>query len=106
MRNTATQPVTVVITCAVRPEKLKDARQELSAVIQQVMALEPACRGIRVHEAPEAPHRWLIVEQWESQAVFSGPHMQQPHMRAFMKTAETFLDGKADFAFWHETLAA
>jgi len=25
---------------------------------------------------------------------FTGPHMQQPHMQAFLKTAETFLSGK------------
>jgi len=106
MSSTATQPVTVVITCAVRRDKLEGARRELKAVIRQVMALEPACTGIRVHEAPDAPHRWLIVERWESQAAFSGPHMQQPHMQAFMKTAETFLDGKADFAFWYEAFAA
>jgi len=106
MRNTGTHPVTVVITCAIRPDKLEVARQELKAVIRQVMALEPACKGIRVLEATDAPYRWLIVEQWEREEVFSGPHMQQPHMRAFMKTAETFLDGKAEFAFWHETFAA
>ena len=26
-------------------------------------------------------------------------------MQAFLKTAEEFLDGAADFAFWHDTLA-
>lgn len=106
MSNNNYRPVTVVITCAVRPAELDVARRELRAVIQQVMALEPACRGIRVHEAPDAPHRWLIVEQWESQAVFTGPHMEQPHTQAFLKAAEGFLDGKAEFAFWHETFAA
>ena len=100
------RPVTVVITCAIQPERLDLARRELRAVIQQVMALEPACHGIRVHEAPGAPHRWLITEQWASEEAFTGPHMQQPHMQAFMQTAQTFLDGEADFGFWHETLAA
>jgi len=106
MSDSNTQPVTVVITCAIQPEKLDIARRELRAVIAQVMALEPACRGIRVHEAPDAPHRWLIVEQWASQAEFTGPHMQQPHMQAFLQTAQTFLDGEASFTFWHETFTA
>lgn len=100
-----TSPVTVVITCAIRPEKLDVARRELAAVIGQVMLREPACRGIRVHESPEHPQRWLIVERWDSKEEFIGPHMQQPHMRAFLETAATFLDGEADFAFWRETLA-
>lgn len=105
MSNNA-DPVTVVITCAIQPARLDVARRELQAVIGQVMALEPACRGIRVHEDPRNPARWLIVEQWASEAEFSGPHMQQPHMQAFLQTAETFLDGRADFAFWRETLSA
>ncbi|MBX3620497.1 MAG: antibiotic biosynthesis monooxygenase [Rhizobacter sp.] len=97
-------PVTVVITCLVRPEKLSEARSALEGVIRKVMSLEPACRGIRVHEDPKRPERWLIVERWDSEAVFSGPHMQQPHMQAFLKTAETFLDGAAEFTFWRETI--
>jgi quinol monooxygenase YgiN len=100
------EPVTVAITCQVRPEKLDEARSALDSVIRQVIASEPACRGIRVHEDPKRPHRWLIVERWDSEEAFTGPHMQQPHMQAFLKTAETFLDGQADFAFWRETLVA
>jgi quinol monooxygenase YgiN len=102
----AQNPVTVVITCAIQPAKLDVARGALQAVIAQVMAQEPACRSIRVHESPEAPHRWLIVEQWASQDDFTGPHMQQPHMQAFMQEAKSFLDGEADFGFWRETFAA
>ncbi|MBO9662668.1 putative quinol monooxygenase [Dokdonella sp.] len=101
-----TSPVTVVITCSIRPGKLDVARRELAAVIDKVMLLEPACRGIRVHENPEQSQRWLIVERWDSREAFTGPHMQQPHMQAFLETAATFLDGEADFAFWHETLVA
>lgn len=104
--NTNPSPVTVVITCSIKPEQLGFAMRELEAVIRQVMAHEPACRGIRVHQDPKNPRRLLIVEQWASEEEFSGPHMQQPHMQAFMKTAETFLDGPAEFGFWHETLAA
>lgn len=104
--NSDMNAVTVVVTCKIKPELLADARQALEAVIRQVMANEPACRGIRVHEDPRLPQRWLIVEQWDSEEAFTGPHMQQPHMLAFLKTAETFLEGPADFAFWRETLAA
>ena len=100
------QPVTVVITCAIRPEKLDFARQALADVIRDVRTSEPACQGIRVHAAADNPSRWLIVEQWESQEYFSGPHMRQPHMQSFLKTAESLLEGPAQFAFWHETLAA
>jgi quinol monooxygenase YgiN len=100
------KPVTVVITCTIRPDQLETARRELEAVIKTVMANEPACHGIRVHEDPKKPERLLIVEHWDSEETFSGPHMRTPHMQAFLAKAERFLDGVADFGFWREVLAA
>lgn len=97
-----TEPVTVVITCAIKPDKLETARRELEAIIKIVMANEPACRGIRVHEDPKNPQRLMIIEHWDSEEIFSGPHMQTPHMQSFLKKAEGFLDGVAKFRFWRE----
>lgn len=100
-----TQPVTVVINCAIKLDQLGTAKRELDAVIKIVMAEEPACRGIRVHEDPKNPQRLLIIENWESEEIFTGPHMQTPHMQSFLKKAEGFLDGVAEFSFWREILA-
>ncbi len=99
-------PVTVVITCVIKPGKLAVARRELEAVIRIVIEREPACHGIRVHEDPRNPTRLLIIEQWESEEVFSGPHMQTPYQQAFLKTAADFLDEPAEFGFWREVLVA
>jgi quinol monooxygenase YgiN len=96
------RPVTVVITCAIKPDKLETARRELDAVIKTVLANEPACHGIRVHEDPRNPQRWMIIEVWDSEEIFTGPHMQTAHMQSFLKTAEEFLDGVAQFGFWRE----
>ena len=100
----ASEPVTVVITCAIKPELLDSARRELEAIIKIVMANEPACRGIRVHEDSKNPQRLMIIEHWESEEIFAGPHMQTPHMQSFLKKAEGFLDGVAEFGFWREIL--
>src|SRR4051794_34478453 len=80
-----TKPVTVVITCAIRPDELDTARRELGSVIKTVMANEPACRGIRVHEDPRNPRRLMIIESWDSEEIFTGAHMQMPHMQSFLK---------------------
>jgi quinol monooxygenase YgiN len=96
------RPVTVVITCTIKAEQLQTAKRELAAVIKIVMSEEPACRGIRVHEDPRSPERLMIIEKWDSEEIFSGPHMQTPHMQSFLKKAEAFLDGVADFSFWQE----
>jgi quinol monooxygenase YgiN len=106
LMNATPEPVTVVITCTLRLDQLETARRELEAVIRTVLANEPACHGIRVHEDPKKPERLLIVEHWDSEEVFTGPHMQTPHMQAFLKKAEGFLDGPADFSFWREIRAA
>jgi quinol monooxygenase YgiN len=82
------------------------AKRELKAIIKTVMANEAACHGIRVHDDPKNPHRLLIIEYWDSEEIFTGPHMQSPHMQTFLKTAETFLDGVAEFGFWREILVA
>jgi len=96
------KPVTVVITCAIRPDMLDTARRELAAIIKTVMANEPACHGIRVHADPKNPQRLMIIEHWESEEIFTGPHMQTSHMQSFLKKAEGFLDGVAEFSFWQE----
>ncbi len=97
-----TEAVTVVITCAIRPDQLATAKRELAAIIETVMANEPACHDIRVHEDPRNPQRLLIIENWDSEEIFTGPHMQTPHMQSFLKKAEGFLDGVAEFGFWRE----
>lgn len=98
--------VTVAITCAIQADKLEIARRELAAVIKTVLANEPACHGIRVHEDPESQRHLLIIEHWDSEEAFTGPHMQTAHMQAFRLTAEEFLDGAPKFAFWREIMRA
>ncbi len=100
-----TTPVTVVITCTIQPGKIQIARHALEANIKLVMEHEQACHGIHVHDDPKNPQRLLIIEYWESEEVFTGPHMQTPHMQSFLKTAEQFLDGKAEFSFWRELIS-
>jgi len=101
---TALKQVTVVINCVIMRGKMEVAMQALKTVIKTVMLQEKACRGIRVHQDTDNPQRLLIIENWESKEAFLGPHMQTTHMIAFMKLAESFLDGKAEFNFWNEVL--
>src|SRR5688572_28066805 len=100
-----TTPVTVMITCTIQPDKIDMARHALEANIRIVMEREAGCYGIYVHDDPKNPQRLLIIEYWESEDVFTGAHMQTPHMQTFLKIAEEFLDGLADFSFWREVIA-
>jgi quinol monooxygenase YgiN len=59
-----------------------------------------------VHDDPKNPQRLLIIEYWDSEEIFTGPHMQMPYMQTFLKTADEFLDDVAQFDFWREILVA
>ena len=96
---------TVVITCQIQPGKSQLARQEFSAIIKTVVTNEAACHGIDLHFDPEHPDRVLLIEYWDSKDAFTGPHMQTPHMQAFLQRAQAFLAGTPDFGFW-QLLAA
>jgi len=98
--------VTVMITCSIKQGMMETALRELKAVIKIVMAKEQACHGIYVHVEPKNAQRLLIIEYWESEEVFNGPHMQTDHMQAFLKKAGEFLDGVAEFSFWNEVFVA
>ncbi len=104
--NATAESVTVVITCPIQPGKMEMARREFEAIIKTVVANETACHGIRLHDDPKNPQRLLLIEYWDSQDVFTGPHMQTPHMQAFLKTAEAFLAGSPEFGFWRERAVA
>ena len=97
---------TVVITCQIQPGKAESARQEFSAIIKTVVANEAACHGIDLHLDPEDPNRILLIEYWDSKEAFVGPHMQTPHMQAFLQRGQTFLADTPNFGFWRLLAAA
>ena len=103
--NNDSKPVTVLITSRIKPGKMETAKFELEAIIKTVIERESACKGIGVYDNPDDPQQLQIIEKWDSKEIFLGRHMQEPHMIAFMKVAESFLDGKAEFTFWNEVLS-
>ena len=78
---------------------MEEAKQELEVVIKTVIAEEDACHVILVHIQPKKLQRLLIIEYWANEEVFVGPHMQTAHRQNFLKKAEAFLDGEAEFSF-------
>ena len=93
-----------MITCMIAGGKMEMAKRELQSVIKTVLREEDACRDIRVYEDPQNDQKLLIIEYWDTKEIFLGPHMQTPHMVSFLKIAESFLEGKAEFSFWDEVI--
>ena len=96
---------TVLITYRARMDQIEAARRELAALVATVLAKEPDCGGITMLQDVDDPTRFTLVEQWPSREIFLGPHMQQPHIQAFIQSAGAFLAGPPDISFWHPAMA-
>jgi len=97
-----TRPVTVVIAYHAQPGQGPAARAALASVIAVVVAKEPDCLGIRMLENTDDDTRFLPYETWTSQAAYVGPHLQTPHIQAFIASAGALFAGPPDISFWQE----
>jgi quinol monooxygenase YgiN len=83
------------------PEHSDTAKREIDALIAAVQTLEPDCGGITMLQDASDPTRFMLIEHWPSRETFLGPHMQQPHIPAFIQSAGAFLEGPPEISFWH-----
>ena len=91
--------IVVLIRYQAQPGKAAQARSELAAITATVVAEEPDCLGIRVHQDLNDETLFLLYEQWTDQAAYLGPHMQTAHLQAFRKRAPDFLAGPPQITF-------
>ena len=94
--------IVVLVSYTALPQQVATAREAIAALVAAVLASEPECAGINLLQSVADPARITLVERWPSQEVFLGPHMQQPHIQAFIQRAGTFLAGPPDISFWQD----
>lgn len=92
--------VVVLVSYRSLPGHSDTAAREIGSLIASVQSMEPSCRGITMLQDSSDPTRITLVEHWSSQEAFLGPHMQQPHIQAFIQSASRFLAGPPDISFW------
>lgn len=97
--------ITVVIAYQAQPGRSVAARDELAKLIATVGSVEHDCHGIRLLQDTTDPDRLLLIEQWASEAAFTGPHMTTSHLQAFMQRAPGFLAGPPEIRCWRELAA-
>ena len=93
-------PITVLIVYQAQPGKADDGLAALSALVATVVAREPACLGITIHQDVSDPTRILLDEEWIDKTSYVGEHMQTPHIRAFIERAPELFAGPPDISFW------
>ena len=92
-------PIVVVVGYVAQPGRALDALASVRALVATVLATEPACEGIEILQALDTPESITLIERWPDQPTFLGPHMQQPHIQAFIQSAGAFLAGPPDISF-------
>lgn len=95
---------TVIVKYRALPDQVEIARQEIAALVATVLASEPECGGITMLQDTADPTAFVLIETWPSREQFLGPHMQQPHIQAFIQSAGRFLAGPPDISFWQPVL--
>jgi quinol monooxygenase YgiN len=93
-------PAIVVITYRALAGKGSAARAALADLIALVVRHEPACLGTTLLQDPADDTRFLLYESWTDQAAYTGPHMQTPHIQAFIASAPALFAGPPDISFW------
>ncbi len=96
----AQTPVTVLIVYQAQPGKEDASLDALVSLVATVVAEEPACLGLTIHQDASDPARVLLLEEWVDKASYVGPHMQTPHIRAFIEKAPQLYAGPPDISFW------
>lgn len=94
-----TKTVAIVRYSAIA-DQVDTALQEIAALVATVRSAEPECSGITMIQNTSDPTQMTLMEHWPSEELFLGPHMQQPHIQAFIQAASAFLAGPPDISFW------
>ena len=98
--------IVVVVRYIAQPGKALDALTSVRDLVATVLTLEPACAGIEILQDLDYPESITLVERWPERATFLGPHMQQPHIQAFIQSASAFLARPPDMSFHSSSGAA
>lgn len=98
-------PVTVLIHYRALPGKEDLAAKELSSLIATVVSSEPDCGGIKMLQDESDRGRILLHELWTSKEAYLGPHMQTPHLQAFIGRGGELFAAPPEISFW-QTVAA
>ena len=98
--------IVVVVRYIAQPGKALDALTSVRDLVATVLTIESACAGIEILQELDNPESITLVERWPDRAAFLGPHMQQPHIQAFIQSAGAFLAGPPDISFHSSSGAA
>ena len=96
----ANKRVTVVVRLKAKAGKEAEVRQELFNLLAPTRA-EQGCLNFDMHEALNDPALFLFHENWTSEDHLKR-HFETPHIKRWIKLAETLLAEPLDLIKWHK----
>ena len=93
----------VTIRYVAQPGMGAALREALQRLVATVVETEPDCFSIQLLHDPSDETRVLLVERWSTRAAYEGPHMQTPHLLAFIGHARAWVAGPPTIEFWPHT---
>ncbi|SRR5690606_26343579 len=91
--------IIVVVRYTAQPGKASEGLSALRELVGTVLAKESPCAGIDILQDLDRPESITLIERWPDPASFLGPHMQQPHIQAFMQSAGAYFTGPPEISF-------
>jgi quinol monooxygenase YgiN len=97
--------IIVLIQSQTLPEFAEQGKQDLLDLARIVRREEPDCLAIELAQDIDDPTRITMIEKWTSRGAYEGPHMQTPHMQAFIEKSAGLFAGPPVISFSHGTVA-
>lgn len=91
--------ITVLVQLRLFPEYIERGMRDLMKFARTVRLQEPACLALDIAQDLEDPTRVTMIEKWSDREAYEGPHLQTPHMKAFIAESGKYFDGAADVHF-------
>jgi quinol monooxygenase YgiN len=95
----------VLVEYRARPGCEAEALDRLARLVAEIRAREPECGGIRILQHSEDATRISVIEEWPDSERYADPHLQQPHVRAFLRDAEALFQAPPSISFWNASPA-
>ena len=95
-------PCVVAIKCQAKEGMGQTALEAFKQLIATVKQLESDCLNITLHSNDDDPDQLMLYEIWSSREAYQGPHMQTPHLQAFIADSMAFLTGPPDISYWKQ----
>ena len=101
------QPTEVIVLIQLKtlPEFAEQGKQDLLNLASVVRGEEPDCLAIELAQDVDDPTKITMIEKWTSREAYEGPHMETPHMQAFIEKSAGFFAGPPVISFCNGTAA-